>query len=291
VAVDFPKKRAPWWSASGTTLASDGTPLAFASGGPPKSRALVCCNGVGVSTFFWDYVGEYHSRDHQVVVWDYRGHGASGVPADVRNLSMAHVADDLARVLDANGIERAVLLGHSMGARIAAAVGALHPDRVRAMLLLDPPMSGPGRAYPTPWESFDEQLQEGIRGTDTEAVRRFYPRWSERELQVRVDWLGTCDPAAIRETYDAFTVDRFETWWGELVRQATLVYGGVSPVVTADDIARLQAMQPQATVACVEGAGHMIPWDEPEASRVLLRSLVAPLSEAAAASHPQGGSR
>lgn len=237
----------------------------------------------------WDFVARWLEDLGRIIVVDIRGRGLSDAPAS--GYQMADYVADVLAVGAALDAPCPVLLGHSMGARIAAAVGALHPGRVRAMLLLDPPMSGPGRAYPTPWESFDEQLQEGIRGTDTEAVRRFYPRWSERELQVRVDWLGTCDPAAIRETYDAFTVDRFETWWGELVRQATLVYGGVSPVVTADDIARLQAMQPQATVACVEGAGHMIPWDEPEASRVLLRSLVAPLSAAAAASHPQGGSR
>lgn len=116
--VDFPKRRDPWWQTSGTTLAADGTPIAFARGGPPGAPALVCCNGVGVSTFFWDYVGERFSKTHRVVVWDYRGHGASGVPPVTKNLTLAHVADDLARVLDANDIDRAVLLGHSMGCQV-----------------------------------------------------------------------------------------------------------------------------------------------------------------------------
>ncbi len=145
--MDFPKKRAPWWSASGTTLASDGTPLAFASGGPANGRALVCCNGVGVSTFFWDYVGEFFSRDHRVVVWDYRGHGASGVPATLRHLTMAHVADDLARIMDANGIERAVLLGHSMGCQVILEFCRLFPDRVLGLV----PILG---AYGHPADTF-----------------------------------------------------------------------------------------------------------------------------------------
>jgi len=127
--VDYPKKRAPWWRASGTTLAADGTPLAFARGGPPGARAIVCCNGVGVSTFFWDYVGERFSPDHRVVVWDYRGHGASGVPEDTRGLSMADVADDLARVLDANEVDRAILLGHSMGCQVILEFARLFPRR------------------------------------------------------------------------------------------------------------------------------------------------------------------
>jgi 3-oxoadipate enol-lactonase len=133
--VDHPKKRAPWWSATGTTLAADGTPLAFASGGPRDAeRAIVCSNGVGVSTFFWDYVGEYFSKTHRVVIWDYRGHGASGRPADARTMTMSSLADDLARVLDANGIERAVLLGHSMGCQVILEFARLFPDRVLGLV-------------------------------------------------------------------------------------------------------------------------------------------------------------
>src|SRR5882672_6638931 len=133
--VDYPRKRTPWWSATGTTLAADGTPLAFASGGPRNCRrAIVCSNGVGVSTFFWDYVGEYFARDHRVIIWDYRGHGASGRPSDPTTLTMAAIADDLARVLDANGVERAVHLGHSMGCQVILEFQRLFPDRVSGLV-------------------------------------------------------------------------------------------------------------------------------------------------------------
>jgi pimeloyl-ACP methyl ester carboxylesterase len=128
--VDHPKHRAPWWSKSGTAIARDGTPLAFASGGPDGARALVCSNGVGVSTFFWDYLAQYFVKDHRVVVWDYRGHGASGQPADPSSITMASIADDLARVLDANDIERAVVLGHSLGCQVILEFCHLFPDRV-----------------------------------------------------------------------------------------------------------------------------------------------------------------
>ena len=118
VLVDFPKKRAPWWRTTGTALAADGTPLAFALGGPADARALVCCNGVGVSTFFWDYVAEYFTPSHRVLVWDYRAHGASGAGVNLDRLTIADLADDLARVMDAAAIERGVILGHSMGCQV-----------------------------------------------------------------------------------------------------------------------------------------------------------------------------
>jgi pimeloyl-ACP methyl ester carboxylesterase len=145
--VDIPKKRAPWWSASGTTLSADGTPLAFASGGPKGARALICCNGVGVSTFFWDYVGHFFSKTHQVVVWDYKGHGASGEPPSRAPITMASIADDCARVLDANGIDRAVLLGHSMGCQVILEFAHLFPKRTVGLV----PMLG---AFGHPADTF-----------------------------------------------------------------------------------------------------------------------------------------
>ncbi len=144
--VDFPRKHAPWWRSSGTTLAGDGTPLAFAAGGPNDALTLVCCNGVGVSTFFWDYVGERFAGEYRVVVWDYRGHGASGLPPP-GPLSMGDLAGDLIRVMDANGVGKAVLLGHSMGCQVILETARLFPDRVIGLV----PMLG---AYGHPADTF-----------------------------------------------------------------------------------------------------------------------------------------
>src|SRR5262245_1635084 len=132
--MDQQRHRTPWWSSSGTALAADATPLAFASGGPEKARAIVCANGVGVSTFFWDYVGEQFTRDHRVVVWDYRGHGASARPREIRGIKMANIAEDMARVMDANHVDRGVLLGHSMGCQVILEFYRLFPDRVLGLV-------------------------------------------------------------------------------------------------------------------------------------------------------------
>ncbi len=128
--VDQPRKGSPWWSRSGTAIAGDGTPLAFASGGPESGRAIICANGLGVSTFFWDYVGQHFADDHHVIVWDYRGHGASGKPRTLEGITMATVADDMARVLDAVGVERAVVLGHSLGCQTILEFYRLFSERV-----------------------------------------------------------------------------------------------------------------------------------------------------------------
>jgi len=99
--------------------------------GPP----LVCCNGVGVSTFFWKYVVTHHRARFQVVVWDYRGHGRSLAPEGTPDLSMSRNARDLASVLDAAGISQpATLVGHSMGCQVILEFARLFPERVASLI-------------------------------------------------------------------------------------------------------------------------------------------------------------
>lgn len=111
--------------------------------------AIVCCNGVGVSTFFWKYVVRYFAPHCRVVTWDYRGHNSSGLPKAMthESFSMRTNARDLAAVLDAAGIERAVLLGHSMGCQVILELWHQFPDRVAGLV----PICGP---YGRPLDTF-----------------------------------------------------------------------------------------------------------------------------------------
>src|SRR5687767_6894724 len=69
--------------------------------------AIVLCNGLGVSTFFWHHLVRAFAGSYRVVVWDYRSHGKSG-PAPETGFGIASCADDLRRVLDHLGLAKAV---------------------------------------------------------------------------------------------------------------------------------------------------------------------------------------
>jgi len=125
-----------------------GVPIHYTAYGHGEP-AIVCCNGVGVSTFFWKYVVRYFAPVRRVVTWDYRGHNSSGLPTRLngRALSMAANAHDLAAVLDACEIPRAVLLGHSMGCQVILEFWHLYPQRVAGLV----PICGP---YGKPLDTF-----------------------------------------------------------------------------------------------------------------------------------------
>jgi pimeloyl-ACP methyl ester carboxylesterase len=116
----------------GFARADDGVRLYYRAEG--SGPALLCSNGIGVSTFFWAPLSRELSDRYTVVRWDYRGHGLSDDPADPRSATVSECARGALCVLDALGIKRAALLGHSMGSQVGFEVYRMKPDRVAALV-------------------------------------------------------------------------------------------------------------------------------------------------------------
>ncbi|MDH4169214.1 MAG: alpha/beta hydrolase [Acidimicrobiia bacterium] len=87
----------------------------------------------------WAGVVDALASDHHCISWDLRGHGASDAPPPGQ-YTREHALDDLARVI-AHADTPAVLVGHSLGGYLSLAHTLLHPDQVRALVLV---ASGPG---------------------------------------------------------------------------------------------------------------------------------------------------
>lgn len=239
---------------------------------------IVVVPGITSPAITWEFVAEELARDYRVLTLDIRGRGLSDRPAST--YSLPEYAADVAGLIGALGLQRPVVLGHSMGARIVAALGALHPGTHGPLIVVDPPLTGPGRApYPTPLASFREQLHEAYAGTTAADVRRFFPGWSETALQLRAEWLGTCDEHAVVATYENFEREDFFGYWRRLLPPLLFVQGGASPVVTAAGEREVREANPAAEVVAIVRAGHMIPWDNLpdflEAVRAFLRRVAA----------------
>jgi pimeloyl-ACP methyl ester carboxylesterase len=81
------------------------------------------------------WVGTLTRAGRRAIALDNRGHGASSKPYDARAYHSATMADDVRALLDHLEIERADVMGYSMGARIAAFLAVTHPRRVRSVVL------------------------------------------------------------------------------------------------------------------------------------------------------------
>jgi N-formylmaleamate deformylase len=218
--------------------------------------------GITSPAVTWDFVARELVADGRIVVADLRGRGLSIPPAD-GDYTLEAYADDAAALIEGLGLERPVVLGHSLGARIAAALDVRHPGLAGSLLLVDPPLSGPGRdPYPISAQAFLAQLREAQAGTTAEEVGRYWPGWPHAELALRARWLPTCDETAVLETQRNFEAEDFLPWWEQMGAAAVLVRGGRSPVVTEAGAAELAAARPDVPQVVIPDTGHMIPWDD-----------------------------
>src|SRR3954463_6635903 len=118
-------------------FAHDGVDIAFLDEG--EGAPIVLVHGfASTAQVNWRHPGgggTLTGARRRVIALDNRGHGRSEKLYDPAAYHSAVMADDVRRLLDHLGLERADVMGYSMGARITAYLALAHPDRVRSVLL------------------------------------------------------------------------------------------------------------------------------------------------------------
>lgn len=234
--------------------------IKFTSGLPP----LVLLPGITSPAATWEFVAERLAVFFDVYVLDIRGRGLS---QGGENLS--YLLDDYAADVEAFnrevGLEKPVVLGHSMGARIAIRFARRYPAQMGELILVDPPVSGPGRrSYPVALEFYLDSLELVSRGEGLDEMRKKLP-WSPEKLEQRMQWLPTCDRTAIIESYKSFHDEDIHSDLPELPMRTLLLYAEYGDTVTDKDADELAMMIKHCKKQRIDGAGHMIPWDRLDA--------------------------
>lgn len=120
----------------GRTVDVDGVPLFVRQSGTGPDVVLL--HGLGDSSLGWLYVEEpLVAAGYRVTVWDALGSGRSGKPSDGDYSLEAHL-HRLERVLDELGVAAPTLIGHSLGGALALRFACAHPERTKALCLIDP---------------------------------------------------------------------------------------------------------------------------------------------------------
>jgi len=206
-------------------------------------------------------VADKLSEFADVYVLDIRGRGlSSGGP------QLSYMLDDYARdvqgVIEALDIKQPVILGHSMGARIAVRFAATYPTPIEKLVLVDPPVSGPGRRpYPIGLAYYLESIEEVSRGEGYEALKSTFG-WTDDQIEARMEWLPTCDPYAIAETHRSFHEEGIHDDLPVINVRSLLLYAEQGGTVSDDDAKAFSQAMPDCESVKVLNAGHMIPWDQ-----------------------------
>jgi pimeloyl-ACP methyl ester carboxylesterase len=114
--------------------AADGVQLSVRVTGLPDAPAVLLCDGIGCDGYIWRYLRPWLEKHCKVVHFHYRGHGQSEIPADPSTLTIAQCGRDAWTVLDACGVQDAVLIGHSMGVQVVLEAASQALTRTRAIV-------------------------------------------------------------------------------------------------------------------------------------------------------------
>jgi len=107
--------------------------------GPPAGAPVLLVHGWGASVYTFRYAIEALARvGRRAFACDLRGHGLSDKPIGREAYSASALLGDVGGVLDALGVERADLVGHSLGGGILLRFAVAHPERVRRLVLAAP---------------------------------------------------------------------------------------------------------------------------------------------------------
>jgi pimeloyl-ACP methyl ester carboxylesterase len=125
--------------------------------------SMVLVHGLGADSHDWNMQIPELARWYRTIAVDLRGHGASSVPATGYGIDDS--VDDVVAVLDALHVDRAVVVGHSLGGLIVAALAIAHPDRVAALVEVDP-----AYGYDPAWPDGFREVARAIDATGPEAT-------------------------------------------------------------------------------------------------------------------------
>jgi pimeloyl-ACP methyl ester carboxylesterase len=113
----------------------DGTEIAYQAAG--EGRPILLINGLGGSWEAWSHQIRYFRDRYRLLSWDYRGLHASSRPTDPGALSIRDHAQDGLCLLDQEGVDRAALVGWSMGVQVGLEMFRSAPERVASLAMLN----------------------------------------------------------------------------------------------------------------------------------------------------------
>lgn len=244
--------------------ASNGTKLHYyRTGGDKPSMMLI--HGITDDALCWTRLAKDLEADYDIIMLDQKGHGRSGDPDN--GYDFKTIAAEVADLVKALGLEKPILMGHSLGAMTSLSVGVYYPDLPRALLLEDPP---PFWKPAPPAEETDES-EEGVDAWLIAAKRmtidelftlgREDRKWSEEEIALWANAKHRFSPKLINvaSQYAKLGDDYTERMKG--IPCPTLLLSAdpaLGAIIKPEDANDLRQSIPQFQHINIPNAGHSI---------------------------------
>lgn len=237
--------------------------------------ALVLMHFLGGSHRTWSEALPFLDRQHQCVALNTPGFGDA---AEVSGYSVAEMADQVDATIRELGLQRCILVGHSMTCKVAVVLAARKPDYLAALVLVGP--SPPG---PQPMSEQERDRQRGYQGTRQEA-EAFVDESSAHRLPDALREVAIADARQVNlQAWRAWVDHGSREDWsdriGSLPYPVLLVCGADDRQVPGpqEQARTTLAHFPDSRIEVIAGAGHLMPLQTPQALAELMLEFAASL--------------
>lgn len=245
-----------------------------------EAPPLVFLHGLFGSSANWRGIVKRFESAHYILAPDLRNHGRSPHHDEV---SYAAQARDVLAVLDQAGIPQALIIGHSMGGKVAMQLALRHADRVAGLVCVDiAPVDYDLNRFGPVYEAMrgvDPGTLESRQQADAR-LARYLPAKPLRSYLLQnlvkdeTGWRWRLNLSALEAgmaELSAFPAQMGAAFPGE----ALFVYGGLSPYVKPEHLPAIRRLFPYARLRQIVGAGHWVYADKPAEFADVLDGFVA----------------
>ena len=231
--------------------------------------AVLLSHGYSATSQMWRGQVAPISAKHRLITWDMRGHGLSDSPEDQAEYSEAATVDDMAAILGACGIEKAVIGGLSLGGYMSLAFNVAHPAMVGSLMLFD---TGPGYKNPKGRDGWNETAMTRAKVFEEKGLDAL---GRSAEVQVSTHRSAAGLAKAARGMLAQFNDSVITSL--EHINVPTLVLVGANdtPFLAATDY--MSAKIPGAKRVTIPDAGHAANIDQPAAFNEAVLEFLASL--------------
>jgi non-heme chloroperoxidase len=246
-----------------TARLATGIEVQYAEQGDPGGEALVFLHGYSDSWFSFSRLLPLLPARYHAYALSQRGHGDSGRPA--AGYSIDQLAADVVAFLDALGVGRAILVGHSLGSLIARRVAEIRPERVARLVLIG--------AIATPMNPDVLELREAVRALEDPVPAEFVREFQASTVHVpvpdpffeRVVAESLKLPAHVwRDVADGFCAFDDAGQLGRIAAPTLLLWGDRDAYFPREEQERLASAIPGARLTVYPETGHTPHWERPE---------------------------
>jgi pimeloyl-ACP methyl ester carboxylesterase len=222
-----------------------------------EGPAILLSHGYSATSQMWRGQMEALSQRHQLIVWDMRGHGRSDYPQDISAYSEEATVADMAALLDAVGTDRAIVGGLSLGGYMSLAFHRVHPERVRALLVID---TGPGFKNDEARQRWNKRALEYASRFEAEGLSYLHSLSPEMAMSSHrsADGLRLAAHGMLRQRDDNVIKSLPD------IRVPSLIIVGANDTAFLAAADYMAAKIPYAAKMVIPNAGHSTNIDQPE---------------------------